>query len=87
MDGYLLGHGDRSRNCLLPNAIALSERGRWPGFAGSELIASALAGGAVLWVYHGRALGMILFVFVPLMTLLLFIGAFAVGILMGDFEP
>jgi hypothetical protein len=56
-------------------AIALAEWGRWPGFAGSELIVSALAGGAVLWVYHRQAPGMILFVFVPLMTLLLFFGA------------
>lgn len=67
-------------------AIALSEWGRWPGFTGSELIVSALAGGAVLWFYHQRAPGMIVFVFVPLMIILLYIGAFAVGILMGDVE-
>lgn len=67
-------------------AVTLSELGRWPGFSGSEGIASALAGGAVLWIYHRQALGMILFVFVPLMTLALFFGAFAVGILMGKVD-
>ena len=67
-------------------AIALAERGRWPGFTGSELVVSALAGGALLWFCHRRALGMVLFVFVPLTALLLFLGAFAVGILMGRFE-
>jgi hypothetical protein len=68
-------------------AVALSEMGRWPGFTGSELVVSALAGGAVLWFYHRRNLAMILFVFVPLTIALLFIGSFAVGILMGRFEP
>jgi hypothetical protein len=61
-------------------AIALSEKGLWPGFTGSGLSFSALSGGAVLWFIHRRGLAMILFVFVPLTALLLFVGALAVGI-------
>ena len=61
-------------------AIALSEMGRWPGFTGSGLVVSALAGGGVLWFWHRRAIGMILFVFVPLTAILLFLGALAVAI-------
>ena len=64
-------------------AVALSEKGLWPGFTGSELLVSAVAGGAVLWFIHRKSVGMILFVFIPLTVILLFLGTFVFAILFG----
>lgn len=67
-------------------AMALEERGKWAGLGGFELVVSALAGGAVLWLRHRKAAAMILFVFVPLTVILLFVGAVAVTIARGRLD-